>query len=191
MSNIGNRRFSEELVAMVGRRVSVLTGDGKQYSGDLLGIDEKLNLILSSVIGAESSMRVVLNGSFVREIDLLEKPFDLRALNERLAKAFPGMTKLERRHWCDPRDGLDQSHREGRRRRCRQTVRDKSQTNLRRICQRNFEESLMQLIPSAIVSRSTNSFSWAVCVLNAGSFELKADRPCRANRIARNKDFQI
>lgn len=94
MSNIGNRRFSEELIAMVGRKVSVTTGEGKQYSGDLLGVDEKLNLILGSVIGSESSMRVVLNGTFVREIDLLERPFDLRALNERLAKAFPGMTKL-------------------------------------------------------------------------------------------------
>ena len=94
MSNIGNRRFAEELIAMVGRRVNVTSGDGKQYSGDLLGVDEKLNLILGSVIGAESSMRVVLNGTFVREIDLLERPFDLRSLNERLAKAFPGMTKL-------------------------------------------------------------------------------------------------
>jgi len=94
LSNIGNRRFSEELVAMVGRRVSVLTGDGKKYDGDLLGIDEKLNVILGSVIGVENSMRVALNGSFVKEIDLLEKPFDLRALNERLTRAFPGMTKL-------------------------------------------------------------------------------------------------
>ena len=50
MSNIGNRRFAEELVAMVGRRVSVTTGDGKQFSGDVLGIDEKLNLILGAVI---------------------------------------------------------------------------------------------------------------------------------------------
>jgi small nuclear ribonucleoprotein (snRNP)-like protein len=80
---------------MVGRRVSVQTGDGKQYQGDLLGIDEKLNLILGSVIGTgDGSIRVVLNGSFVKEIDLLEKPFDLKALNERLGRAFPGMTKL-------------------------------------------------------------------------------------------------
>ena len=95
MSNIGNKRFSEELVGMVGRRVSVLTGDGKQYNGDLLGVDEKLNLILGSVMGAgDATIRVVLNGTFVKEIDLLEKPFDLKALNERLARAFPGMTKL-------------------------------------------------------------------------------------------------
>ncbi len=80
---------------MVGRRVSVQTGDGKQYSGDLIGIDEKLNLILGSVVGTgEGTIRVVLNGSFVKEIDLLEKPFDLKALNERLSRAFPGMTKI-------------------------------------------------------------------------------------------------
>ncbi|MDA4131371.1 MAG: Lsm family RNA-binding protein [Thaumarchaeota archaeon] len=37
---------------------------------------------------------MVLSGTFVKEIDLLEKPFDLRALNERLSRAFPGMTRL-------------------------------------------------------------------------------------------------
>lgn len=92
---LGNRRFSEELVGMVGRRVSVTTGDGHQYEGDLLGIDDKLDLVMGSVMGAhEGSVKVVLNGSFVKEILLLEKPFDLRALNERLGRAFPGMTKL-------------------------------------------------------------------------------------------------
>jgi small nuclear ribonucleoprotein (snRNP)-like protein len=80
---------------MVGRRVSVTTDQGKQFQGDLVGIDEKLNLIMSSVIGSgEGSLKVVLNGSFVREINLLEKPFDLKALNERLSRAFPGMTRL-------------------------------------------------------------------------------------------------
>ena len=75
--------------------MSVQTGDGKQYNGDLLGVDEKLNIILGSVAGTgDSTIRVVLNGTFVKEIDLLEKPFDLKALNERLARAFPGMTKL-------------------------------------------------------------------------------------------------
>lgn len=80
---------------MVGRRVSVQTGDGRQYNGDLIGIDEKLNLILGSVVGTgEGTIRVVLNGTFVKEIDLLEKPFDLKALNERLSRAFPGMTRI-------------------------------------------------------------------------------------------------
>jgi small nuclear ribonucleoprotein (snRNP)-like protein len=92
---LGNRRFSEELVSMVGRRVSVTTGDGRQYEGDLLGIDDRLNLVMGSVMGAhEGSVKVVLNGSFVKEILLLEKPFDLKALNERLGRAFPGMTRL-------------------------------------------------------------------------------------------------
>ncbi len=92
---IGNRRFSEELLGMVGRRVSVTTGDGRQYEGDLLGIDDRLNLAMGSVIGAhEGSLKVVLNGAFVKEILLLEKPFDLKALNDRLGRAFPGMTRL-------------------------------------------------------------------------------------------------
>jgi small nuclear ribonucleoprotein (snRNP)-like protein len=92
---IGTRRFSEELMTMVGRRVSVTTGDGRQYQGDLLGIDDKLNLVLGSVIGASpNSLKVVLNGNFVKELLLLEKPFDLRSLNDRLSRAFPGMTKL-------------------------------------------------------------------------------------------------
>lgn len=94
-SPIGTRRFSEELIGMVGRRVSVTTGDGKQYQGDLLGIDEKLNVVLGSVIGAaQNSVKVVLNGTFVKELLLLERPFDLRALNDRLSRAFPGMAKL-------------------------------------------------------------------------------------------------
>jgi small nuclear ribonucleoprotein (snRNP)-like protein len=92
---IGSRRFAEELIGMVGRRVSVTTGDGRQYQGDLLGIDDKLNLVLGSVIGAaQSNVKVVLNGLFVKELLLLEKPFDLKALNDRLSRAFPGMTRL-------------------------------------------------------------------------------------------------
>jgi small nuclear ribonucleoprotein (snRNP)-like protein len=94
-ASIGNRRFSEELIGMVGRKVSVTTGDGRQYQGDLLGIDERLNLVLGSVIGATpNSVKVLLNGMFVKELLLLEHPFDLKALNERISRAFPGMTKL-------------------------------------------------------------------------------------------------
>lgn len=95
MSAIGTRKFTEELLGMVGRKVSVSTTEGKHYSGDLLGVDEKLDLVLGQVIGAaEGSVKMVLNGAFVKELYLLERPFDLRALNERLSRAFPGMTRL-------------------------------------------------------------------------------------------------
>jgi small nuclear ribonucleoprotein (snRNP)-like protein len=95
LSAVGSRKFSEELLGMVGRRISITTTDGKQYQGDLMGIDEKLNLVMGQVTGSmQGSIRVVLNGNYVKEIVLLEKPFDLRALNERLSRAFPGMTKL-------------------------------------------------------------------------------------------------
>ncbi len=95
LSAVGSRKFTEELLGMVGRKVSVMTTEGKHYQGDLLGVDEKLNLVLGQVTGApEGSIKVVLNGAFVKELLLLEKPFDLRALNDRLSRAFPGMTKL-------------------------------------------------------------------------------------------------
>jgi hypothetical protein len=38
--------------------------------------------------------RVVLNGSVVAQILAIEKPFDLKALSERLEKVFPTMVKL-------------------------------------------------------------------------------------------------
>lgn len=89
------RRFSEELVTLLGRKVSIETSDGKTYLGDLIGIDENLNIILENVSGAgEDVFRLVLNGSFIKQIKLVEKPFDLRALAERLGRVFPGLVKL-------------------------------------------------------------------------------------------------
>jgi len=38
--------------------------------------------------------RVVLNGSVVAKIFAVEKPFDLKALSERLEKVFPTMVRL-------------------------------------------------------------------------------------------------
>lgn len=89
------KRFNDEIVALIGRRVVVETSEGRVYEGDLLGMDEKLDLILDNVTGAgENVYKVVLNGSFVKEMRLVEKPFDLRALAERLNRVFPGLIKL-------------------------------------------------------------------------------------------------
>ncbi|MEM3383699.1 MAG: Lsm family RNA-binding protein [Nitrososphaerales archaeon] len=80
---------------MIGRRVAVETAEGKVYEGELAGIDEKLNIILNNVIGAGDRVyKIVLNSVFIKEIKLVEKPFDLKALAERLNKVFPGMVKL-------------------------------------------------------------------------------------------------
>ncbi|MGQ9718329.1 MAG: Lsm family RNA-binding protein [Nitrososphaerales archaeon] len=82
-------------MALIGRKVAVVTSEGKVYEGDLVGVDEKLNIILNNVLGAGKNVyKVVLNSDFVKEIRLMEKPFDLRALAERLNRVFPGMVKI-------------------------------------------------------------------------------------------------
>jgi small nuclear ribonucleoprotein (snRNP)-like protein len=80
---------------MIGRKVSVETSEGRIYEGDLVGIDEKLNIILDNVLGASDKIyKMVLNSDFIKEIRLVEKPFDLKALADRLNKVFPGLVKL-------------------------------------------------------------------------------------------------
>lgn len=95
MSSIVFRRFGDELAAMVGRSVTVETKDGKQYSGTLLAVDERLSVVLDKVVGAgEGIHKLVLNGDMVRELRLMEKPFDFRALGERLNRVFPGLVQV-------------------------------------------------------------------------------------------------
>ncbi|MDA4118816.1 MAG: Lsm family RNA-binding protein [Thaumarchaeota archaeon] len=86
------RKFGEELNVFMGRNVVVVTAEGKEYSGLLVGIDEKLNLVLDKVVGAGPNVfKVAFNGGSVREIRLTEKPFDFKALGERLNRVFPGL----------------------------------------------------------------------------------------------------
>jgi small nuclear ribonucleoprotein (snRNP)-like protein len=86
------RKFGEEIGTFVGRMVVVETSEGKHYTGLLSGVDEHLNLILDRVSGAgENVFKVVVNGMNVKEIKLTEKPFDFRALADRLGRVFPGL----------------------------------------------------------------------------------------------------
>lgn len=93
MSAVLGRKFSEETVQFIGKKVSVETSDLKVYSGILSGIDDKLNLILSEV-ESHGIIKLILNGNFVKEIKLTERPFDLRALYDRLSRVFPGLVKI-------------------------------------------------------------------------------------------------
>jgi small nuclear ribonucleoprotein (snRNP)-like protein len=89
------RRFGEEVLTLLGRRVAVETLEGRVYEGELAGISENLDLILEDVQGtAEGVFKIVVNGSYIKEIRLIEKPFDLKALADRLARVFPGLVKL-------------------------------------------------------------------------------------------------
>ena len=82
---------------LIDKNVVTITTDGKKYSGALTGINpETLSLCLSDATDEKGLAlhRVVLNGSVVTQIFTMEKPFDLKALSERLDKVFPTMVRL-------------------------------------------------------------------------------------------------
>jgi len=95
--SVAGRKFFGEISALLERMVVVLTNDGKKYTGTLVGINpETLSLCLSDAKNNKGQVfdRVVLNGNIVAEILAVEKPFDLKALADRLEKVFPTMVKL-------------------------------------------------------------------------------------------------
>jgi small nuclear ribonucleoprotein (snRNP)-like protein len=94
---VSQRRFLTEVGALVDKIVSVVTVDGKSFMGSLVGVDpDSLNLCLAEAKDDRGRVvhRVVLNGSVVAQILAIEKPFDLRALADRLEKVFPTLVKL-------------------------------------------------------------------------------------------------
>jgi small nuclear ribonucleoprotein (snRNP)-like protein len=93
MAAVVSRKFGEETLQFLGKKVSVETSDQKIYNGTLTGIDEKLDVVLDNV-DVQGILKLILNGSFVKEIKLMEKPFDFRALSDRLARVFPGLVKI-------------------------------------------------------------------------------------------------
>ena len=75
----------------------VATLQGKSYTGTLVGISpDTLSLCLADAKDEKGHAlhRVVLNGGVVAQILAVEKPFDLKALAERLEKVFPTMVRL-------------------------------------------------------------------------------------------------
>ncbi|MGB9134906.1 MAG: Lsm family RNA-binding protein [Candidatus Bathyarchaeia archaeon] len=91
------RRFFNEVATLLDKKVTVATVDGKSYSGTLIGVNpDNMSLCLSEARDetGQPLHRVVLNGSVVAKMFAVEKPFDLRALSERLEKVFPTMVKL-------------------------------------------------------------------------------------------------
>ncbi|MBA3749496.1 MAG: Lsm family RNA-binding protein, partial [Nitrosopumilus sp.] len=59
----------------------------------LVGLSEKFDLILDNV-DFQKIQKLMINGSFVKEIKLLERPFDLKTLSDRLSRVFPGLVKI-------------------------------------------------------------------------------------------------
>ena len=94
---MAQRKFFGEIGTLLDRPVKVTTTDGKSYIGNLVGINpDTLSLCLAEAKDEKGHLihRVVLNGSVVAQILAVEKPFDLKALAERLEKVFPTMVRL-------------------------------------------------------------------------------------------------
>jgi len=94
---VSQRRFLAEVGALVDKTVSVVTVDGKSYVGSLVGVNpDDLSLCLAEARDDKGRVihRVILNGAVVAEILAVEKPFDLKALSDRLEKVFPTLVKL-------------------------------------------------------------------------------------------------
>lgn len=97
MVSVGQRKFFTEVSALADRTVTVATTTGKTFTGSLLGVNpDSMSLILSEAKDDEGRLlhRVAINGKVVASISSVEKPFDLKALADRLEKVFPTMVKL-------------------------------------------------------------------------------------------------
>ncbi len=95
--SVSQRRFFAEIGALIDKVVTVVTIDGKSYSGSLVGINpDSLSLCLAEAKNEKGTLlhRIFLNGSVVAQILAVEKPFDLKALASRLEKVFPTLVKL-------------------------------------------------------------------------------------------------
>lgn len=93
MSAVIARKFGEETFQFIGKKVSVETSDEIVYNGILSAIDDRLDIVLNNVEG-QGILKIILNGSFVKKIKLLEKPFDFKALSDRISRVFPGLVKI-------------------------------------------------------------------------------------------------
>lgn len=94
---MAERKFFSEVSALIDKPVRIITTSGKIFDGTLLGINPTtLSLCLSEAKNEKGAVmhRVILNGSAVAEVFAVEKPFDLRALADRLEKVFPKFVKL-------------------------------------------------------------------------------------------------
>jgi small nuclear ribonucleoprotein (snRNP)-like protein len=95
--SLAKSKFVGEIGMLLDKTVMVITTNGKKYTGTLSGIDpDTLSLSLSDAKDEKGAItdKVFLNGSTLGQILTIEKPFDLKALSDRLEKVFPTMVKL-------------------------------------------------------------------------------------------------
>ncbi len=95
--SVAQRKFFTEVAALAEKTVIVTTTAGKTFTGTLVGINpDNLSLCMAEAKDetGKVSHRVFLSGNVIAQISSTEKPFDLKALANRLEKVFPTMVKL-------------------------------------------------------------------------------------------------
>lgn len=95
--SVAQRKFFTEVAALAEKTVFVTTTMGKTFTGTLIGINpDNLSLVLAEAKDetGKVSHRIFLSGNVIAQISSTEKPFDLKALANRLEKVFPTMVKL-------------------------------------------------------------------------------------------------
>lgn len=97
MSSLPDRKFMEEITSLLQKAVTIISTDGKNYTGILSGLDSHtLNLCLTGAKDDAGKLfhKFFLNGSQVAQIFSSDKPFNLQALALRLERVFPRMIKV-------------------------------------------------------------------------------------------------
>ena len=95
--SVAQRKFFTEVAALAEKTVFVTTTAGKTFTGTLIGINpDNLSLVMAEAKDetGKVSHRIFLSGSVIAQISSTEKPFDLKALANRLEKVFQTMVKL-------------------------------------------------------------------------------------------------
>jgi len=97
MSLISRSRFAEDATSLLNKTVTVITIDGKKYTGILTGLDpERLNLSLRDARDEKGTVmyRLIINGGIVAQVYTSERPLNLKNLAERLERVVPRLVKL-------------------------------------------------------------------------------------------------
>jgi small nuclear ribonucleoprotein (snRNP)-like protein len=95
--SVAQRKYFTEIAALADKHVIVTTASAQKFTGTLIGINpDNFSLCLSEAKDEEGRImhRIFLNGNTVTHIYTVEKPFDIKALSERLEKVFPTMVRL-------------------------------------------------------------------------------------------------
>jgi small nuclear ribonucleoprotein (snRNP)-like protein len=88
--------FTTEVNRLIGKRVTVFTQSGEEFSGILASLDiDTFSVILNDVELKDGKKipKMILNGSNVKRMELRKAVVDLRRLAERIERVFPKMVQ--------------------------------------------------------------------------------------------------